>query len=67
MSQVREVSRVVTAHRQEEGAGFIVRRPMPSMSLAVADPFLLIDEMGPVDTRTLQVTAACSAPVMCSG
>jgi quercetin 2,3-dioxygenase len=49
MSQVREVSRVVTAHRQEEGAGFIVRRPMPSMSLTVADPFLLIDEMGPVD------------------
>jgi len=49
MSQVREVSRVVTAHRQEEGAGFIVRRPMPSMSLPVADPFLLIDEMGPVD------------------
>ncbi|MEI9941776.1 MAG: pirin family protein [Pseudomonadota bacterium] len=49
MSQVREVSRVVTAHRQEEGAGFIVRRPLPSMSLTVADPFLLIDEMGPVD------------------
>ncbi|MES1175890.1 MAG: pirin family protein [Myxococcales bacterium] len=49
MSNVREVSRVVTAHRQEEGAGFIVRRPMPSMSLSVADPFLLIDEMGPVE------------------
>jgi len=49
MNQVREVSRVVTAHRQEEGAGFIVRRPMPSVSLSVADPFLLIDEMGPVD------------------
>ncbi|HYQ43369.1 MAG TPA: pirin family protein [Polyangiaceae bacterium] len=49
MSQIREVSRVVTAHRQEEGAGFIVRRPMPSMGLTVADPFLLIDEMGPVD------------------
>jgi redox-sensitive bicupin YhaK (pirin superfamily) len=49
MTQVREVTRVVTAHRQEEGAGFIVRRPMPSMSLSVADPFLLIDEMGPVD------------------
>jgi redox-sensitive bicupin YhaK (pirin superfamily) len=49
MSQVREVSRVVTAHRQEEGAGFIVRRPLPSISLPVADPFLLIDEMGPVD------------------
>ena len=49
MSQVREVSRVVTAHRQEEGAGFIVRRPLPSMSLTALDPFLLIDEMGPVD------------------
>ena len=49
MSQIREVSRVVTAHRQEEGAGFIVRRPLPSLSLTVADPFLLIDEMGPVD------------------
>ncbi|HEY0469972.1 MAG TPA: pirin family protein, partial [Polyangiaceae bacterium] len=49
MSGVREVSRVVTAHRQEEGAGFVVRRPLPSMSLTVADPFLLIDEMGPVD------------------
>src|SRR3954470_4320481 len=49
MSNVREVSRVVTAHRQEEGAGFIVRRPLPSMSLTEADPFLLIDEMGPVE------------------
>jgi len=49
MSQVREISRVVTAHRQEEGAGFIVRRPLPSINLPVADPFLLIDEMGPVD------------------
>src|SRR3954469_2781973 len=49
MSQVREVSRLITAHRQEEGAGFIVRRPLPSVSLGSADPFLLIDEMGPVD------------------
>ena len=49
MSQVRAVDRVITAHRQEEGAGFIVRRPLPSMNLTVADPFLLIDEMGPID------------------
>ena len=26
---VREVSRVVTAHKQKEGGGFIVRRPFP--------------------------------------
>ena len=61
MSQVREVSRVVSAHRQEEGAGFIVRRPLPSISLALADPFLLIDEMGPVDYRPGE---AVGAPVV---
>lgn len=46
---VREATRVVTAHRQREGAGFIVRRPVPTPGLDVADPFLLLDEMGPVD------------------
>ena len=43
----REVERIVTAHRQSEGGGFIVRRPFPSATIQVADPFLLIDEMGP--------------------
>jgi redox-sensitive bicupin YhaK (pirin superfamily) len=46
---VREPARIVTAHRQREGAGFIVRRPFPAQGLDVADPFLLLDEMGPVD------------------
>src|SRR6478735_7658620 len=62
MSQVREVSRLVTAHRQEEGAGFIVRRPLPSMSLALADPFLLIDEMGPVDYAPGEAVGAPDHP-----
>jgi redox-sensitive bicupin YhaK (pirin superfamily) len=44
---VREATRIVTAHRQEEGAGFIVRRPVPTAGLRMVDPFLLIDEMGP--------------------
>jgi quercetin 2,3-dioxygenase len=48
-SAVRETTRIVTAHRQREGAGFIVRRPVPAPGLDVADPFLLLDEMGPVD------------------
>jgi quercetin 2,3-dioxygenase len=47
--QVRETARIVTAHRQREGAGFIVRRPVPATGLETADPFLLLDEMGPVD------------------
>jgi len=45
----RRVQTVVTAHRQSEGGGFIVRRPLPSQQIDVLDPFLLIDEMGPVN------------------
>jgi len=48
-TSIRETTRIVTAHRQREGAGFVVRRPVPSQGLEVADPFLLLDEMGPVD------------------
>jgi hypothetical protein len=40
---VREPARIVTAHRQREGAGFIVRRPFPTQGLDVVDPFLLLD------------------------
>src|SRR6267378_5930198 len=46
---VREPTRIVTAHRQREGAGFIVRRPVPTPGLDAVDPFLLLDEMGPAD------------------
>ncbi|MCC6622370.1 MAG: pirin family protein [Deltaproteobacteria bacterium] len=45
--QTREVARLVTAHRQTEGGGFVVRRPLPTQGIHVIDPFLLIDEMGP--------------------
>ena len=45
----REITQVVTAPRQREGAGFIVRRPFPSAALDSADPFLLLDEFGPAD------------------
>jgi len=47
LSAVREVAKVVTAHRQTEGAGFVVRRPLPTGALPLSDPFLLVDEMGP--------------------
>jgi len=45
----REVTKIVTAHRQREGGGFIVRQPFPGNGLRHADPFLLLDEMGPVE------------------
>src|SRR5580765_965439 len=47
--KIRPVARVVIAHAQTEGGGFVVRRPLPTAGFAAADPFLLIDEMGPVE------------------
>lgn len=47
--RTREVTRLVTAHCQREGAGFWVRRPLPSHGFDDADPFLLLDEMGPAN------------------
>ena len=47
-STARPVAQVITAHRQQEGAGFSVRRPFPGeLSLVQADPFLLLDHVGP--------------------
>ncbi len=45
----RPVVRVVTAIRTLEGEGFQVRRPFPSADLPLADPFLLLDQMGAVE------------------
>jgi len=45
----RPVARVLTAHAQTEGGGFLVHRPFPGMvSMHDTDPFLLLDQMGPV-------------------
>jgi hypothetical protein len=59
---VREAVRVVTAHRQREGAGFIVRRPFPTQGMDHVDPFLLLDEMGPVDYRPGEAVGAPDHP-----
>ncbi|WP_069159913.1 pirin family protein [Nocardia altamirensis] len=44
----RTVHTIVNAPKQREGAGFEVRRPFPSLDLRTADPFILLDQMGPV-------------------
>ncbi len=46
--QIREVYHLHTAHQQLEGGGFMVRRPFPSTKLEGLDPFLMLDELGPV-------------------
>jgi quercetin 2,3-dioxygenase len=45
----RSISSVIPATRTVEGGGFVVHRPFPTRSLMDFDPFLLLDEMGPVD------------------
>ncbi|WP_028222213.1 pirin family protein [Paraburkholderia oxyphila] len=49
MTAVRSIAHVFPAVRTTEGGGFIVHRPFPTRQLMDFDPFLLLDEMGPVD------------------
>lgn len=58
----RSVIATVEAHRQLEGAGFVVRRPFPSPRLSHVDPFLLLDEMGPVDLAPGEARGAPDHP-----
>ena len=58
----RTITRVITSHRQLEGGGFVVRRPFPTAGLDVVDPFLLLDEMGPIDYQPGQAVGAPDHP-----
>jgi redox-sensitive bicupin YhaK (pirin superfamily) len=49
-SAARPVGAVIAAHHAVEGAGFEVWRPFPGgVDSHVADPFFLLDQLGPVD------------------
>ncbi|GAB2879050.1 pirin family protein [Paraburkholderia jirisanensis] len=49
MDSTRTIERTYPSVRTTEGGGFIVHRPFPTRMLMDFDPFLLLDEMGPVD------------------
>jgi redox-sensitive bicupin YhaK (pirin superfamily) len=49
MSTTRTIERTFPAVRTTEGGGFVVHRPFPTRMLMDFDPFLLLDEMGPID------------------
>jgi quercetin 2,3-dioxygenase len=49
MTTVRTIRYTLPAVRTTEGGGFVVHRPFPTRMLMDFDPFLLLDEMGPVD------------------
>src|SRR5437667_9309616 len=45
----RTVAGIVNSIETLEGGGFLVRRPFPKASLSQFDPFLLLDEKGPIN------------------
>lgn len=45
----RTIAGVVNSIETLEGGGFLVRRPFPKASFSEFDPFLLLDEMGPME------------------
>lgn len=45
----RSVAGVVNSIETLEGGGFLVRRPFPKPQFSEFDPFLLLDEMGPME------------------
>ena len=45
----RSLARVIPAVATLEGGGFLVHRPLPTRTVDQIDPFLLLDEMGPMD------------------
>src|ERR671932_2543930 len=57
--RARTVAGIVNSIETLEGAGFLVRRPFPKASFSMFDPFLLLDEMGPM---TLAPGEAKGAP-----
>ena len=62
MPTTRPVARILEAHTQEEGGGFVVRRPFPAPGVVQIDPFLLLDEMGPVVYAPGQAVGAPDHP-----
>jgi redox-sensitive bicupin YhaK (pirin superfamily) len=45
----RPVARIINSITTLEGAGFQVRRPFPGIDMRLADPFILLDQMGEVE------------------
>ena len=60
--KIRSVTNIVDASRQLEGAGFVVNRPFPSQGMALVDPFLLLDEMGPMELAPGEAKGAPDHP-----
>src|SRR5262245_65707105 len=58
----RTVAGVENSVETFEGEGFLVRRPFPRASFSEYDPFLLLDEMGPMELAPGEAKGAPDHP-----
>lgn len=58
----RTVGGIVNSIETLEGGGFLVRRPFPKASFSDFDPFLLLDEMGPMEVAPGEAKGAPDHP-----
>jgi len=61
-SEGRTVAGVVNSIETLEGGGFLVRQPFPKPAFSEFDPFLLLDEMGPMNVAPGQAKGAPDHP-----
>jgi quercetin 2,3-dioxygenase len=62
MTKRRGVAGIVNSIETLEGGGFLVRRPFPKPAFSEFDPFLLLDEMGPMDVGPGEAKGAPDHP-----
>jgi len=62
LQKSRTVAGIVNSVETLEGAGFLVRRPFPRANFSDFDPFLLLDEMGPMDLAPGEAKGAPDHP-----
>jgi len=61
-TKTRSVLQVINAKTTLEGEGFLVHRAFPNGSLREFDPFLLLDEMGPIEISSGEAKGAPDHP-----
>jgi redox-sensitive bicupin YhaK (pirin superfamily) len=60
--ETRTVAGIVNSIETLEGGGFLVRRPFPKAAFSEFDPFLLLDEMGPMEVAPGEAKGAPDHP-----
>ena len=58
----RTINKIVDSQTTTEGGGFVVHRPFPTNLFSDFDPFLLLDEMGPMDLKPGEAKGAPDHP-----